>query len=88
MADIKLEFNSDGFKQILLSAGMKQCVEAAAKDIKSKADANITGESEGFSVNTWQGSYGGGRWVASVTTTDFASRVAESENKALTRAVK
>lgn len=88
MSEIKIEFISDGFRQILESAGVKAAVESAANDIKNKADANITEESAGFSVNTWKGSYGGGRWVASVTTTDRASIVAESENKALTKAVK
>lgn len=88
MAEVKIEFNSEGFKEILMSDGMKRCVEAAANDIKNRADSNIDEESEGYSVNTWQGGYGGGRWVASVTTTDFASMAAESERKALTKAVK
>lgn len=88
MAEIKLEFNSDGFRQILMSDGMKAVVESAANNIKQKADGNIQGESDGYSVHAWQGNYGGGRWVASVTTTDYESMVAESESKALTRAVK
>ena len=88
MAQIEIEFNSEGFKEILNSDGVKAAVENAANDIKNKADANISGESEGFSVNAWKGGYGGGRWVASVTTTDFASMQAEADNKALTKAVK
>ena len=88
MAEVKIEFNSEGFKEILMSDGMKQCVESVAKDIKNRADANIGEESDGYSAKAWQGSYGGGRWVASVTTTDRASILAESEQKALSKAVK
>ena len=88
MAQIEIEFISEGFKEILNSDGVRAAVENAANDIKNKADANISGESEGFSAHAWKGGYGGGRWVASVTTTDLASMQAEAENKALTKAVK
>lgn len=83
----KIKFNSDGFKQILNSDGCKAVVESAAKTIQDKANANLTEESEGFSMHSWQGNYGGGRWIASVNTTDYASCKAEAENKALSRAV-
>lgn len=88
MKQTTIEFNSDGFRQILLSDGVKSAVQDAAESIKSRADANIPEESVGFSATVWQGSYGGGRWVGSVTTTDGASMRAESEYKALTGAVK
>lgn len=82
----RIEFISDGFKAILQGDGVKQAVTEAAQEIQQKANANVA-EGEGFSCNTWMGAYGGGRWVASVTTTDKASRKAESEDKALSRAV-
>lgn len=87
MSEMKIEFISDGFKAILNSEGVKAAVQAAADDIKERANANIDGNSEGFSSKVWTGGYGGGRWVGSVTTTDFASMVAESEDKALSKAV-
>lgn len=83
----KIEFISEGFRQILMSEGVRSLVQQTADDIKSRADANIMEESEGFSANVWPGGYGGGRWVGSVTTTDRASIIAESEEKALSKAV-
>lgn len=81
MADIKIEFNSDGFRQILMSEGMKSCVLAEAQKIQEKANDNSNGH---FTAKVWAGGYGGGRWVASA----FSTEKAESEDKALTRAVK
>lgn len=85
---IKLTFNSDGFKQILTGSGVQSVVQSSTDNIQSKANANITGTSEGFSSHVWQGNYGGGRWIGSVSTTDTESQRAEAEDKALSKAVK
>lgn len=85
---IKLKFNSDGFKQILTGSGVQSVVQSATDNIQSKANANINGTSEGFSAHVWQGNYGGGRWIGSVSTTDAESQRAEAEDKALSKAVK
>lgn len=84
---IKLTFISDGFRQILLGSGVNDVVQSAADKIQAKANAEINGESEGFSVDVWEGNYGGGRWIGSVSTTDLESQKAESEDKALSKAV-
>ena len=84
---VKIEFISKGFKEILNSNGTKSIVESAAKSIQRKANGNLTKKSEGYSINTWHGNYGGGRYIASVSTTDHNSMVEESENKALSKAV-
>ena len=88
---IRLEFNSDGFKEILTGAGVQNLVSEATQKIQAQANANAAGEldeeSEGFSAKTWLGGFGGGRWVGSVSTTDHSKMVAEAENKALSRAV-
>ena len=83
----KLEFNSDGFKQILEGEGVKNLVESSANKIKSEADGNVSGDSTGFKVNTHIGGYGGGRYISHVNSTDLESAKAESEGKALTKAV-
>lgn len=85
---IKIKFNSDGFKQILTGSGVQSVVQSATDNIQSKANANINGTSEGFSARVWQGNYGGGRWIGSVSTTDTESQRAEAEDKALSKAVK
>lgn len=84
---MQIKFKSEGFKQILTGDGVQSAVESAAASIQAKANANLTEDSEGFSSHVWQGNYGGGRWIGSVSTTDYTSMVAETENKALSRAV-
>ena len=85
---MRLEFISKGFQQILESDGTRSAVESAGEAIQARANGNLEEESSGFSCSTWKGNYGGGRWVCSVTTTDNASIRAEAYDKALTRAVK
>lgn len=85
---IKIEFNSDGFKQILKSDGVKSLVQGQTDTIRDKANASIGEDSEGFRSETMYGGYGGGRWVGFVSTTDEASQRAEAEDKALSRAVR
>lgn len=85
---IQIEFNSDGFKAILKSDGVKSMVQEQTDTIRDRANGNIDGESEGFSSDVIYGGYGGGRWVGFVSTTDAASQRAEAEDKALSRAVR
>lgn len=84
MSEVHIEFNSDGFREVLLSAGTEEAVRSAAEDIRSRAEQN-SGES--FTMHTWQGNYGGGRWIGSVSTADDAAARAEAENGALSGAV-
>ena len=88
---IRLEFISEGFKEILTGAGVQNLVSEATQKLQAQANANAAGEldeeSKGFSAKTWLGGFGGGRWVGSVSTTDHSTMVAEAENKALSRAV-
>lgn len=83
----RIVFNSDGFRQILLSDGCRDLIQETADEIRDKADANNDRGGEGFSSSVQVGGYGGGRWIGFVGTTDKASMIAESEDKALTRAV-
>lgn len=82
-----IKFISSGFRDILHSDGVRDQVNSIGQDIKSRADSAIGEESSGYSCKTWIGSYGGGRWVTSVTTTDGASIRAEAEHNALSGAV-
>ena len=88
---IRLQFISEGFKEILTGAGVQSAVSEATQAIQARANANAAGEldedSDGYSARTWLGGYGGGRWVGSVSTTDHSTMVAEAENKVLSRAV-
>ena len=86
-SETRLVFNSDGFRELLLSEGVKELVGTAAEEIQNKADANNTRGGEGFRSTVQVGGYGGGRWIGFVSTTDKASEIAESEDKALTRAI-
>lgn len=83
-----IKFNSDGFKQILCSDEVKQLVEKEAEKIAQKANAKISGDSEGFEVKTELISYGRGRWAAHVVAADFEAHKEESEDKVLTSSIK
>lgn len=83
----RIQFNSAGFRQILLSDGCREVIQSTAEDICAKANANNSRGGEGFTANTQVGGYGGGRWIGFVSSTDKKSTAAESEDKALTRAL-
>ena len=83
----RITFISKGFKRILCSDGVKEAVTNAAQIIQSTANANNTRGGKGCECESKMGGYGGGRWMAFVSTTDYKSRVAEAEDKALSRAV-
>ena len=84
---VRLVFNSDGFRQILQSEGVHDLVQQTAEEIAEKANANNTRGGEGFEARTQIGGYGGGRYIGFVTTADNKAKIAESEDKALTRAL-
>lgn len=83
----KIEFNSQGFKDILFSPGTKELVQGVADQIQAEANAGIQEDSEGFSSNVVAGGYGGGRYVGFVTSIDNNAAQAESEDKVLSKAV-
>lgn len=83
---MRITFISAGFKKILTSSDIRQKLAEEAAAIQSRAASNAKGGT--FTAQTWMGGYGGGRWVASVTASDSEANKAESENKALSRAVK
>lgn len=83
----RIVFNSDGFRQLLLSDGVRELVQSTAEEICDRANGNNTRGGEGFVVRTQVGGYGGGRYVAFVSSTDKNSFIAESEDKALTGAL-
>lgn len=87
MNEVKIQFISDGFKQILESEGVEAVVRSAAETIRANANANLQESSEGYTVSTWKGGYGGGRWIGSVTGADKAANKAEAEYKALSSGV-
>lgn len=85
---VDIQFNSAGFREILLSDGVYSVVQTETERIRGRANGNLKGGSAGYSAQVRVGNYGGGRWIGHVTTTDGASIRAEAEDKALTRAVK
>lgn len=83
---MKIEFNSAGFREILLSEGTKELVDSTAQEIAGRANAN-SGLEDGFQVSTIVGGYGGGRYIGFVTATTEEAMKAEAENGALTGAI-
>lgn len=83
----RIVFNSEGFRQILLSEGCHEVVTQVTEEIKDRANSNNARGGEGFRASTQVGGYGGGRWIGFVSTTDKNTMIAESEDKALTGAL-
>ena len=83
----RLEFISEGFRQILLSDGCHELVSSITEEIAEKANANNDRGGEGFASSVQVGGYGGGRWIGFVGTQDNKGCIAESEDLALTRAL-
>jgi len=84
---VRIVFNSEGFRQVLLSEGCHEVVTQVTEEIKDRANSNNARGGEGFRASTQVGGYGGGRWIGFVSTTDKNTMIAESEDKALTGAL-
>ena len=88
-ARFEIEFNSDGFRQILMSDEVRAELERLANEVRDRANANVSDpDSDGFTVTMKEGSMGGGRWIAFVQAKDWPACRAERDDKALTRAMK
>ena len=94
MKQMRLVFNSKGFRQILLSEGCHELVQQTTDRIRDNAVANYAAVSpngvdanEGIKSNVQVGGYGGGRWIGFVSTADQYASAAESEDTILTRAI-
>lgn len=79
-----IEFNSDGFDALLGSDAVREMIQGYTDEVKAEADAYIVGDSEGFNANVKKF---GVRPVGLVGTTDMATMIAASEQKALQKAV-
>ena len=82
MADVRIEFISDGFREILFSEGCQEVVMQTAEGIAERANANSGLDS--FVATTVKS---GTRIIGFASTTNTESLKAESEDKALTRAI-
>ncbi len=80
----RIEFNSDGFDALLGSDAVREMIQGHTDAVKERADAYIVGDSEGFNANVRKF---GVRPVGLVGTTDRATMIAASEQKALQKAV-
>lgn len=87
MEKVRIVFNSEGFREILLSEGCHNLVTSVTEEIADKANANNDRGGNGFRSSTQVGGYGGGRWIGFVTATDNKAAAAQSEDQALTRAL-
>ena len=82
----KIQFIDAGFKAIVQSEGCQQLVTDVTQEICDKANANNDRGGEGFNARVILGGRAH-RYVGFVTTTDKQSKIAEAEDKALTRAL-
>lgn len=85
---MQIEWVHEGFEKILCAPGTMQQVQAVTDKIKARANANNTRGGNGFESGTRLGkAFGSQRAMGFVYTTDRKSKIAEAEDKALSRAV-
>ena len=88
MNRVRIEWNHEGFADIECSDGARALCLNAAEAIKQRADSGIEGQSSGYKVSSHIGTaFGSRRAIVNVSTSDKASAAAESEHKALSKAV-
>ena len=88
MEKMKFEWIHEGFEEILCDPGTMSVVKSATERIASKANGNNTRGGNGFESGTRLGrAFGSQRAMGFVYTTDIQSKIAEAEDKALSRAV-
>ena len=83
----RFKFISAGFKETLNSPGVESMIRQKTEEIRDRANGNLHTESEGYGSKIYTGG-GQGRVVGVVFTTDRASMAAETEEKALSRALR
>lgn len=79
---VRLEFNSDGFRELLNSSEVEQLVLQHAQEIANRAN-----EASGLDSFEAHSLKAGTRYIAFAGTTDDASAQAEAEDKVLSQAV-
>ena len=86
---IDIEWNHDGFEEILCSSGSKNVCEQKANEIQSRANAGLRADdTPGFKADgKIVTAYGSKRWMYFVYTTDAATVYAEAEENVLSKAV-
>lgn len=84
----EMEWNHEGFEAILQAPGTASAIESAMRNIQKRANSNNHRGGKGFHAGKRIArAYGSNRWLGFVYTSDLNSRIAESEDKALSRAV-
>lgn len=91
-SEIKITFISDGFREILISDGVRSVVSSAADKIASRANSYLTGDGGGYEAYTeisskFSNYSNGDRWAGFVASTDQETRMDEYYNSSLSRAV-
>lgn len=84
---VRLEFVSEGFKEILNCEGTGTIVGQVTERVCAECNSMNNRGGSGFEASTFKGNYAGGRWVGYITATDKKSLAAASEDKVFERAL-
>lgn len=84
MSNVRIEFNDQGFRELLQSGEVQQLVLNKAEEIAGRANSSVSGSSEGFRAHAVKAP---SRWIAFAGTSDDETIRAEAEDKVLSRAV-
>lgn len=81
VGSVRIELLSDGIRQLLSSAEVSDACGKAAQKLASAAG-------DGFEVSSaWHAGFGGGRVAYTVSAATYEAKLAEAQDKALTKAV-
>lgn len=78
----RIEFESDGFYQILNSQKVADLCQEQARRIAQRAGDGFEAE-----PTSWKAGFGGGRVASTVFAATYDARLAESDDKVLSKAV-
>lgn len=79
--NVRIELLSDGIRELLCSQEVSEACRQAAEQLAAKAG-------DGFEVSSeWRANFGKGRVAYSVVAATYEAKLAEAEDKVLTRAV-
>lgn len=81
-----IKFNSNGFRQVLLSDGVKAKIEEEAQKIADRATAKCE-KGQGYYIETEYTDYGRGRWKTSVIPIDDQTQWEEHTKNVLSGSV-
>ncbi|MBR2790099.1 MAG: hypothetical protein IKD70_05715 [Eggerthellaceae bacterium] len=86
---VRVKFEPDGFRQILMGDECAAMVRKEAEMMASRANGLQVFDEDGepgYGASIFMGGYGGGRWIGHVSSVNFSGDFDQAQNQTLTKA--